>query len=470
MLFADGTLYFELEAMDGVEDIQNFDFIIRLKRADGTDESFDIKAVKNATALASKFSVSDHLDFSANLESLSLWMAQLFAFLGGIILNLMPCVFPILSLKALGLIEMAKKSPAQARMSGNIYTLGVLTCFAGIAAIMLGLRYAGEVAGWGFHMQIPLVNLTLGLVMVAVALNLLGVFEIGSHLGGAGQALTKGGSYKESFFTGFLAVIVATPCSAPLMAPALGYGSFAPAINSFLVFIFLGFGLAFPYLLLSYHSGFRKIMPRPGNWMISMRKILSFPMFLTALWLFWILGKQSSVDGMALAVLAAVMMSFAIFSGVRKGVFWKITAVISYIALGYFTYSIYALRSNDAAVVTGNDILVSEDFTTEKMVKYVEEERPLFIYFTADWCVTCKVNEAGVLGTEKVAKLLKKHQVTVLKGDMTNDNPEVVKILRKFGRIGVPLYVFYPKGAKLSDPIILPQILSYSVMAELFEG
>ena len=466
---ADGKLFIELEAMEGVDKIDRFDFIIELTLKNGRQESFDIKAFKSPTVLSSKFlSPSDGLDFFTNIEQLSLWKALLFAFIGGLILNLMPCVFPILSLKALSLAEIAKKSPAQARMNGNFYTLGVLTCFSVIAFMMLALRWTGNAVGWGFHMQMPVVNLILGLLMVAIALNLFGLFEFGRSWNVGGRLL-KGGKYKESFFTGLLAVIVATPCTAPFMASALGYSSVAPVFNSFLVFLFLGLGLAFPYLLLSYHSGFRKILPRSGSWMFSMRQILSFPMFLTALWLFWILGRQIGADGMALAILSAIMMSFALFSVVRKGASWKGAGAVSFIMMSYFIYAVYSFKATAAAVDKVDAILGAENFTPTKMIKYVKEGRSLFIYFTADWCVTCKINEQGVLRSNELSSLFEKNKVIVLKGDMTTHNPEIVNALKKFGRIGVPLYVFYGQEGVLNKPIILPQLLSYRIMEDLFK-
>ena len=403
-------------------------------------------------------------------DSLSFGYAFLFAFLGGVVLNLMPCVFPILSMKALGLVNSAEGDQRTARQSGLLYTAGILVAFSAVGALWLALRAAGDEVGWGFQLQSAAVNLALALLMVAIGLNLLGVFEIGARVTGVGETLTrapgKGRSEKRAaFFTGLLAVVVATPCTAPFMAGALGYTLVLPPVVSLGVFLFLGMGLALPYLLLSYVPAVGRALPRPGPWMATFRSALAFPMFATAVWLFWVVGGQRGQDAMAVGLLAALALALALWAygrvfGNARPWLWRGTAVVGLVAaaaLGWRAQDHNAAGPTDYHQRLGE--LELEMFSPELVVGYIEAGQPLFLYFTADWCVSCKVNERVALKTDAVAKAFRDRGIKVMAGDWTNENTAITDWLRRYGRVGVPLYLYYPRGSSLETATILPQIL-----------
>ena len=392
--------------------------------------------------------------------------ALLFAFLGGVILNLMPCVFPILSMKALGLVRMSSADARDARQSGLFYTAGILVAFAVAGVALLALRAFGEQVGWGFQMQSATVNLALAGLMVAIGLNLLGVFEVGARLAGAGEALTSGGERKAAFFTGLLAVVVATPCTAPFMASALGYALVQPVPVALTVFLLLGLGLAFPYLLLSFAPAAGCWLPRPGPWMATFRNVLAFPMFATAIWLLWIIGNQLGADAMAVALLAALALAFGLWSfgrvfGNSRPWSWRVTAAVGLVAalaLGWKMPDYATARgANEAARTLGQ--LRLEPFSPERVQTYVDQGQPVFLYFTADWCVSCKVNERVALASDAVGEAFRARGIKVVEGDWTNEDAVITEWLRRYGRVGVPLYLYFPAGSTVNAGAVLPQIL-----------
>ncbi len=392
--------------------------------------------------------------------------ALLFAFLGGIILNAMPCVFPILSMKALGLVTLSHGDRRIARESGILYTLGVLAAFAAIGAALVGVRAAGEAVGWGFQMQSPIVNAGLGALMVAIALNLFGVYEVGARLIGTGQGLTEGGERKASFFTGLLAVVVATPCTAPFMAGALGFALAQPAAVAIAVFLALGLGLAFPYLLFSLLPALGKVLPKPGPWTARLRHLLGFPMLITALWLFWIVGRQLGVTSMTAALLAAVLLALGLwFYGqsqmLPKRAPWLAASVLAIAAAGYTGSKVQALGTNgpEAAAERTLGALKLERFSPQLVHDYVDNGQPVFVYFTADWCVSCKVNERVALATDTVGEAFNARGIRVVEGDWTNEDPIITEWLAKYDRVGVPLYLYFPEGSTLQTATVLPQVL-----------
>ena len=396
---------------------------------------------------------------------LSLGYALLFAFLGGIVLNLMPCVFPILSMKALSLVHTAHADRRAARQGGYLYTAGILVAFAAVGSALLVLRGAGEQIGWGFQMQSAAVNLALALLMLAIALNLLGVYEFGARLAGAGGSLASGGDRKTAFFTGLLAVVVATPCTAPFMAAALGYALVQPAAVALAIFLLLGFGLAFPYLLLSCIPAVGRSLPRPGPWMATFRNVLAFPMFATAVWLFWIIGNQLGADAMAMGLLAALAFGFALWAygrvfGNARPWAWRGVAVAGLAAallLGWKMPDYKSAPGEDHGGALGQ--LALEPFTPERVTGYIDAQQPLFLYFTADWCVSCKVNERVALASDTVGDAFRTRGIKVVEGDWTNEDPVITAWLRRYGRVGVPLYLYFPSGSSLDAAAVLPQIL-----------
>ncbi len=410
--------------------------------------------------------------------------ALMFAFIGGLILNLMPCVFPVLSIKALSLVEMPREDRRLARQSGALYTAGILVAFAAVGGALLGLRAAGQAAGWGFQLQNPAFNLVLGLLMLAIGLNLLGVFEVGGRVAGTGQSLTAGGERKAAFFTGLLAVVVATPCTAPFMAGALGYALVQPGAVALAIFLSLGLGLAAPYLLISLVPGLGRVLPRPGPWMSGFRNVLAFPMFATGIWLFWIIGKQTGVNAMAVAFAAALCFGFALWTygrSVGSGRPWRwrtaaAAALITAVAAGA-TVERPEPEAVPAAASTADSVshagtlglLQLEQFSPERMTGYIDSQQPLFVYFTADWCVNCKVNERVALSTDEVGEAFAEKGIKVLVGDWTNEDPVITEWLQRYGRAGVPLYLYFPRGASLNDAAILPQVLLPEIVIQAIE-
>ena len=396
-----------------------------------------------------------------------LWQAIVFAILGGLILNLMPCVLPILSLKALGVAQMAGEKPAVARAAGLQFLAGVLVSFLILAALIIVLRQTGEAVGWAFHMQDPLIVAILALVMVAVGLNLLGVFEVNLALGGLAGKASQGRA--GEFLTGGLAVLVATPCTAPFMAPALGYALLQPAAVTVGVFLALGLGFALPYTVVAFLPQAQRLLPRPGAWMASFRQALAFPMLATALWLYWVLGNQAGVNALTLALISALAFGLGAFgwrrlAGTGYSRPWRAASVMG---LAIVLLSLWAVPraviDTDGAPVTSGEIAYSEAALEELRA----QQEPVFAYFTADWCITCKVNEQVALKSEAVQQFFAREAIQVVVGDWTNEDPEITAILQRHGRAGVPLYLYFKPGAP--EALVLPQLLTPDLVINAVE-
>ena len=403
------------------------------------------------------------------------WEAALFAFLGGMILNLMPCVFPILSMKALSLVNMAKQDQRAARESGLIYTLGVLVAFAAIGFAILGFRAAGNAVYWGFQFQNGPVNMLVAMVMVVIGLNLLGVFEVGTRMMGVGQDLTQGGERRAAFFTGVLAVVVATPCGAPFMATAIGFAFQQTSAILVTIFLALGFGLAFPYLLLSFVPDIGKKLPKPGQWMETFKHFLAFPMFLAALYFFWVGGRVLGVSSMFAGLVTALALSFTLWAYgkgamARKKGTWYAVALIGLLATGYVFTKIDASKvvlDEDGRAVAGTlGGLELEHFDPDQVKQYIADGQPVFVYFTADWCISCKANERVALSTDTVAEAFNSRGIRVVEGDWTLEDPLITQWLERYDRAGVPLYLYFPRGSSLETVTILPQILTPGLVVD----
>ena len=415
---------------------------------------------------------AETLATGASFDVPSLLQALLFGMLGGLVLNLMPCVFPILSMKALGLVQLAQADRGEARASGLLYAAGVLIAFLVVAALLIALRAAGAAVGWGFHLQTPLVNVGLGLLMVAIGLNLAGVFEIGTRLMGLGQSAGTGGSERRAaFFTGLLAVVVATPCSAPFMAGALGYALAQPVPVALAVFLALGLGLALPYLVLTFVPALGRLLPKPGPWMAVFRQALTFPMLATALWLFWVVGRQLGPTAMGIALLAALLFAFALWAYGRGAASvrtwsWRSAAIAGLAACVFATVQVQSVgnapqsgESDDGPVAGRLGKLEYQRFTPELVQSYIDAKNPVFVYFTADWCISCKVNERVALASDAVGEAMTARGIAVVQGDWTAQDPIITEWLVRYGRPGVPLYLYFPPGSSLETAIVLPQIL-----------
>ena len=402
---------------------------------------------------------------SADLARLPLTL--LFAFLGGLILNLMPCVLPVLSIKALSL---AQGAAGDARREGLHYAAGVMATFALVGAIMLTLRATMGGIGWGFQLQNPYVVLALALLMAGIGFNLAGLLEVGLGAGGVGQGLINRAGRAKSFLTGALAVIVATPCTAPFMAAALGAALLASAPVAVAIFVVMGLGMAAPFLLLAFWPTARGILPKPGAWMVTFRTLLAFPMFATATWLLWVLGSQRGLDAMALGLVAAVFLALAFWAigKAREGheMRWRFVALLALASIGAAAWMIPSSSAGTAKRDGAAALYAEEPFTPAALDAALASGQPVFAYFTADWCVTCKLNERVALHTAETAALFEKKKVRVLVGDWTSQNPDITAVLAQYGRAGVPLYLYFPAGAGKDGAKVLPQLLTNAVVAK----
>jgi thiol:disulfide interchange protein DsbD len=385
------------------------------------------------------------------------WQAMALALLGGLLLNLMPCVFPVLAIKAIALARLSGQSRGAARSEAVAYTFGVIVAFVGLAALLIAARQFGKMAGWGFQFQVPMFVAATAWLLFAVGLNLSGVFAVGGSIVGAGQGLATRTGYVGSFFTGLFAVLVATPCTAPFMGAAIAAALASPVVLTVAIFAAMGLGLAAPYLLLSLVPGFARLLPRPGAWMDVLKSVLAFPMYGAVAWLVWVVSLQAGPDGVLGTMAGLVLVGFAAWAAglaqtMRSRRFYAGAAMAAIAALALLPIIDSA---KPGSLLTQRD---SETFTPERLAALRADGRPVFVNMTAAWCVTCLVNERLALSSASVRKAFSAHHVTYLKGDWTRSDPAITAYLRNFQRDGVPLYVLYPGGQQA--PEILPQILT----------
>ncbi len=376
------------------------------------------------------------------------------ALLGGLLLNIMPCVFPILSLKALSL---AKSGGEGAKGEALAYTAGVVAMCLALGGVLLMLRAGGMSVGWAFQLTDPRVILLLLLLITAIAFNLAGLFELAAP--GMANRIAAGGQ-GSAFGTGALAAFVATPCTGPFMAAAMGATLVLPWWGALVVFGGLGIGLALPFLLLGFVPALRRRLPKPGAWMETFRHVLSIPMFLTALALAWVLGQQAGVDGMTLGLAAATLLATGLWwTGARqskgRALAWVPGTLAAVVALG-------AMAVVTRAPVQAAAMAQHEPFSEARLQALQREGRPVFAYFTAAWCVTCKVNEKAVIETAAVREALSSGKVAVLVGDWTDGDPVLGRFIERHNRAGVPLYLWYKPGA--DAPEVLPQVLTQAML------
>lgn len=392
-----------------------------------------------------------------DLNGLALLAALGLAFLGGLILNIMPCVLPVLSVKALHFAGGAHNG--QARRQGLLYFVGVMATFLALAGSLIALRGAGEAVGWGFQLQAPWVTSLLALLFFVIGLNLLGVFEFGAGAQNIGAGFASRRSDAGAFFTGALAVIAATPCTAPFMAGAIGAALTQSALTTLLIFAALGLGFALPLTLLHFLPGLQRLIPKPGPWMERVKNALAFPMFATAVWLVWVLAEQTGPDGVVALLLIFVAVGFAILAS-RWGRAWTIAAVL---ALGITA----ALVWRPLIGAERQELLASEPWSATRVAELRSEGRAVLVNFTAAWCVTCKVNEVAAL-TPRVANAFTETDTAYLVGDWTNRDAAIAAELAAHGRAGVPLYLYYPADG--GAPRVLPQVLSETLVLQTIEG
>lgn len=441
--------------------------------------SWPVATPKAAAAAASSASLSPALDaaLQANAArvaatpqtSLSLWAALAGALLGGLLLNLMPCVFPVLAIKLLGFASQGQNRSAQ-RNSGLAYSAGVLTSFVALGALMLALRGAGEQLGWGFQLQSPAVVAALALLFALLGLNLAGLFEFGQFLPSRISTLEARHPALNSALSGLLAVAVASPCTAPFMGASLGLALGLPSWQALLVFAAMGTGMALPFLAASLSPALARKMPRPGPWMSTLRQALAFPMFATVVWLVWVLGQQSGIDGAAALLALLLVVSLLLWALGRSGagrvsLVWLATALLCAMlwTLGPLMLkslppaSVLAERSGAAQTEPGQ----WQAWTPQLAQQTLAQGRPVFIDFTAAWCVTCQYNKQTTLANAQVLADLQARQVLLLRADWTRRDPAITQALVELGRSGVPVYALYAPG---KPPQLLPEVLSVAVL------
>ncbi len=411
------------------------------------------------TATPGPFPVTGSREPTASPGLATFLLALAGAAAGGLVLNLMPCVFPILSLKALALAR-SGAGEAEARREAAGYAVGAVLTLGALGGALLALRAGGVAAGWAFQLQNPHVVTLLLILCAGIALNLAGLYELPS-IGGAGAS---GGGFLGGAATGALAAFVATPCTGPFMAGALGAAMLLPAAAALAVFGGLGLGLALPFLAIGFVPSLRRLVPRPGAWMGRLRRLLSLPMFAAALALAWVLGREAGVAAMTVGLAAALILGLGLWwRGARQAQgrsgWIPLAPLAAAVALAFVP-----IGAAGGQTMNARGLLDAQPYTARRLQALRAERRPVFVYLTADWCLTCKVNEATSLHAQEVASAFSAAHVAVLEGDWTRGDPEVTRLLIQEDRAGVPLYLYYPVGG---PPKVLPQVLTPSMLVTL---
>ncbi|HEX7111166.1 MAG TPA: protein-disulfide reductase DsbD domain-containing protein [Mizugakiibacter sp.] len=395
--------------------------------------------------------------------------ALLAALLGGLILNLMPCVLPILSLKAMALAE-SGESVAAARRHAFAYTAGVLCSFVALGACVWLLRGAGQALGWGFQLQQPVLVGALALVMVAVGLGMSGVVQVGAGLVGVSGALAQRSGPWADFLTGVLACVVASPCTAPFMGSALAFALYAPIALALAVFLALGLGLALPFLLIGLFPPLRRWLPRPGRWMETLKQVLAYPMYLAAAWLLWVLGRLRGVDAMALVLVAAVILALGLWWLERQRYGRRAQRALAWLLIAASCLPLAALPGVTAAQGTAAAQRAlppgSIAYSAEWLAALQRAGEPVFVDVSADWCITCKANERAVLSTAAFRALLARTGTAYLVADYTDGDPAITALLDRYRAVGVPLYLAFPRGG--GDARKLPAVLTLGELQRAF--
>jgi thiol:disulfide interchange protein DsbD len=418
-----------------------------------------------------------------------LYMYVLFAIIGGLLLNIMPCVLPVIALKIFGLVKMAGDEPREAKKLGWFFSLGILASFLSLALLVVILKSAGESVGWGFQFQEPLFVIAMSTIVFAFGLSLFGVYEInlpGFAVAGASTVATKAEAKKgflAPFSEGVFATILATPCTAPILGTALGFAFAQPAHVTLLIFTATAFGMALPYLILTTKPAWMKFLPKPGEWMVAAKQFMGFLMMATVVWLLYILGKQLGMEAVIwtsafllfVGVACWVIGTFATLTATRVKYVGTWAVALLLVVAGYKLFIGDVLEARDVLSNTAlanpssssseSEGITWQPFSLEQLESHLKENKTVFIDFTAEWCLTCKVNEKTVLADQQVINKLKENNIVAMKADWTNRNETITRLLAKFGRSGVPLYVVFPAG-KPTEPIVLPEVITTSIVLE----
>lgn len=433
--------------------LNNASGLVSLFLNDGSRKDFSVSLA------AGKIKPAALSNISGGGMDIDIVTAVLFALAGGLILNLMPCVFPILALKALAIAKKAEKRSSQVRMHGLLYSIGVIISFLALASLLIVLQMGGKSVGWGYQMQSPMFVLSLAVVFFLIGLSLSGYFELPSVFGTIGQETAARDNLLGSFATGALAVLVATPCTAPFMASAIGFALTQGVEVVIAVFAGLGFGLAAPFLLISIFPKLIRFLPKPGAWMLRLKQAVAFPMYGCALWLLWVLSREAGQDAVFVALLGFIILAFALWLIRLRATFTGL--LVAAVAVAGMVEYIHFVPLAQATAVPMPGM---EKFSVARLQELRSDGKPVLVDATADWCITCKVNERVALSSRAVRKLLAEKHITLLVADWTHGDKEITSYLHDFGRAGVPIYVYYPPDN--GEPVVLPQVLTPSVVEE----
>jgi len=447
--------------------------VVPLQGDDGTPTGIEIDVEILSSA---EFAAAGAVGGAGRGVPTTLWFALLLAFGGGLLLNLMPCVFPVVSLKVLGFVRLAGERPAEVRRHGLSFAAGVIVAFWALAGLLIVLRLVGEEIGWGFQLQTPGFIAFMAFLLFGIGLNLAGVFEIGTSLGRLGAGSPAASGYTGSAANGVLATVVATPCTAPFMGAALGFALTLSAAGALLVFTALAVGMAAPYVVLSMAPALLRYLPKPGAWMETFKQALSFPLFATTAWLVWVFGHQTGVDGVLRLLLGLTLLAMAAWCWGRWGSVLtaaRASRLVGRGAAAAFLLVGFGLAMGASPLPAGAGLSAAagaagendgariqwETFSAEAVAGHREAGRAVFIDFTAAWCLTCKVNERISLDVPEVVALVEELNIVMLKADWTTRDPAITRALAGFGRSGVPLYVVYSPDP-FAPPRLLPEVLT----------
>jgi thiol:disulfide interchange protein DsbD len=439
-------------------------------RVEASVEGVDAEAAAEPAASGGQESDTGASAAGPSGSTRTLAIALLFAFFGGILLNLMPCVFPILSLKVLGAASQGGENRIRIRNQGLVFSLGVVLSFLALAGLLIGLRAGGAQLGWGFQLQSPLFVAFMAGLFFAIGLNLMGVFEVGASLTRVGGRMGQSEGYGESLVSGALATVIATPCTAPFMGAALGFALTRSIPETLLVFAVLGLGMSLPYLILSLAPGLLEKLPRPGPWMETLKQVLAFPMFATVIWLVWVFSQQTGVGGGTYLLSALLLVSVAGWmvgrwhrTDLRGGV---VARMVSLVVLAGAVILTLRGAEQEAPLLPVTEGW--QAFSQEAVDWTLAQGRPVFVDFTAAWCLTCQVNERIVLETEPIQEAFQDRNVALFKADWTRQDPAITEALEALGRNGVPVYALYP-GRSGAEPHLLPAILTDQIVVEALD-
>jgi thiol:disulfide interchange protein len=417
-------------------------------------EAFEVPSQElNASGATAAGNQVQPLDLAALLQAVG------FALLGGLILNVMPCVLPVISLKIFGFVSEAGGQPDKAFRLALMFAGGILACFGLLAVGVVALRGAGANVGWGFQFQDERFVLIIACIVFAFALNLLGVYEITVSAGATGglARLASGQGYASAFFQGVFATVLATPCTAPFLGTASAFAFAQPPLITFLIFFSVGVGMAAPYLVLAANPKWLGYLPKPGDWMVRVKQVFGFLLLGTVLWLAWIVGQLKGVQGMV--VLGALLLVIGVIAWI-KGSFWSPVASprTKWMSAGAIA-AVVILAIAGYSFFTAPSQLAWQKFSQESLNAALDSGRPVFVDFTADWCITCKANERFAIDTATVRNAFTQRNVITLRADWTNGDPAITEILKQHGRAGVPMYLVYP-GGKNREPALLPELIT----------